>query len=153
MTTTALARLRPDHARGPDETPYARYLAASVGLMLIASANGALRELTYGKQMSDDAAHVVSFVPMVALFTVYVNALERRWPLPTWRGALGIGAGWAAIAAGFELGLGHFVEDTPWSELFHDYNLAAGRVEALVLVSAAALPSAVRLARARRGDN
>lgn len=121
--------------------------------MAIATSNGIVRERTYGKQMSDDAAHQLSFLPMLALFTVYVNALERRWPLRTWRGAIGIGMSWAAIAAGFELGIGHYVDGKSWSELLHDYNLAAGRVGGLVLVAAAALPSAVRVIRRRRGND
>ena len=131
------------------ETPFGRYVAASVGLMAIATANGVVRETTYGKQMSDDAAHRLSFVPMVVLFAVYVNALERRWPLPTWRGALGVGTAWAAIAAAFEFGIGRCVDRKPWSELLHDYNLAAGRVGGLVLVASAAMPALIRLRRAR----
>jgi hypothetical protein len=117
--------------------------------MAIATANGIVRETTYGKQMSNDAAHQLSFIPMVVLFAVYVNALERRWPLATWRGAIGIGASWAAIAAGFELGIGHYVDRKPWSELLHDYNLAAGRVGGLVLVATATLPALVRAWRRR----
>jgi hypothetical protein len=147
VATTAFRRLGRTRRA---ETPFGRYLGASVGLMAIASANGALRELTYGKRIGEDAAHRISFVPMVLLFALYVDALERRWPLPTLRGAVAIGAAWAAIAAAFELGLGHFVERRPWSELLHDYNLAAGRVGALVLAASAAMPALVR-GRRRRG--
>ncbi|MDQ3890240.1 MAG: hypothetical protein M3312_06770 [Actinomycetota bacterium] len=131
-------------------TPYTRYLLASVGLMAIATANGVLRETTYGKRMSEDAAHRLSFLPMVALFALYVNGLERRWPIATWRGAFGIGASWAAIAAGFELAVGHYVDRKPWSRLLHEYNLAAGRVGGLVLLATAAMPGVVRLSHRGR---
>ena len=137
--------------RRPSTAPYGRYLAASVGLMAIATANGVARELTYGKAMGEDAAHVLSLVPMVALFAAYVDALERRWPLPTWRAATAVGAVWAGIAAGFELGLGHYVNGASWSELVHEYNLAAGRSGGLVLLFTAAAPSVVRYARRRLG--
>jgi hypothetical protein len=133
-------------------TPIGRYLAASLGLMVLASANGALRDLTYGRRMSEDEAHRLSFVPMVVLFALYVNELERRSPLPTWRGAAGIGACWAAIGAGFELGVGHYVQKRPWRDLVHEYDLSAGRAGGLVLLATAAMPALVRLGRRRACD-
>ena len=145
MTTDAADPFRPHRT----ETPLGRYLLASVGLMAIATANGAARETTYGKRMTDDAAHLVSLAPMVGLFALYTNVLERRWPLPAWRDALGVGAGWAAIGAAFELGLGHYVDRKPWPELLHEYNLAAGRLGGLTLAVTAAMPALVRLARTR----
>ena len=147
MTTTVFERVPP--ARSDSREPYGRYVAASVGLMAIATANGVARELTYGKVLSEDAAHWLSLVPMVGLFAVYVNELERRRPLPTWRGAAAIGATWAAIAAGFELGVGHYVDGKSWSELLGAYDMTSGRSGALVLGAAAVLPAAVRLWRTR----
>ena len=146
MTTTAI---QPPGAGRARETPYGRYAAATLGLMAIATTNGVVRETTYGKRVRDDVAHAVSLVPMVALFAAYTNVLERRWPLPTWRGAFGIGATWAAIGAGFELGVGHFVDRKPWTELLSEYNLAAGRTGGLVLVASAVMPALVRLWRTR----
>ncbi|MDQ3858854.1 MAG: hypothetical protein M3327_10480 [Actinomycetota bacterium] len=143
MTTTATERLPPT----PRETSHGRYTVATLGLMAIATTNGIVRERTYGKVMGERAAHALSLVPMVALFGVYTNALERRWPLPTWQGALGIGATWAGIAAGFELGVGHFVDRKPWSQLLGEYNPAAGRTGGLVLLASAAMPALVRLWR------
>ena len=86
--------------RPPNEpdAPYGRYALASLGLMVIATANGVTRELTYAKHLNDETAHRLSLVPMVLLFGLYVDQLERRWPLPTWRSAISIGAMWAAIA-------------------------------------------------------
>ncbi len=143
---TALASALPGRRR---ETPFRRFMVASVGLMAVASANGAFRELTYGKAMRGEAAHRLSLVPMLALFTAYTDALERRWPLPTARGALAVGAGWAAIAAAFELGLGHFAQGRPWSELLREYDLRAGRTGSLVLLASAAVPPLVRLRQRR----
>ena len=149
MTTRAIESLRPPRVR---ETPRGRYAAATVVLMAIATANGVVREKTYGKVMGEGAAHALSLVPMVALFAVYTNALERRWPLPTWRGAFAIGATWAGIAAGFELGVGHFVDRRAWSELLGEYNLAARRTGGLVLLVSAAMPALVRLWRTRAAE-
>jgi hypothetical protein len=139
-------------SRNQPSAPYGRYALASVGLMAIATANGVVRELTYAKHLDDDTAHRLSLIPMAVLFGVYVDQLERRWPLPTWRSALSIGAMWAAIAVGFELGVGHYVDGKSWSELLGEYNVAEGRSGGLVVAWTIAVPSVVRLlARQRKG--
>ena len=147
MTTAVLEQHR---LRRRERAPYGRYLLASVGLMAVATANGVTRETTYGKALDEDVAHWISLVPMVGLFAVYVNFLERRWPLPSWPSAVVVGGAWAAIAAGFELGVGHYVDGKSWSDLVREYNLAAGRSGAIVLAVTAALPSVVRAWRRRR---
>jgi hypothetical protein len=98
-----------------------------------------------------DAAHQVSLLPMALLFGAYVYELERRWPLPTWRGGLAIGLVWAAIAVGFETGVGHYADGRSWAELLREYDLTAGRSGGLVLVWTAAVPSVVRFVRLRLG--
>jgi hypothetical protein len=103
--------------------------------------------VTYAKYLSDETAHRLSLVPMVVLFGLYVDQLERRWPLATWRRAIGIGAMWAAIAFSFELGVGHFVDDKSWSELLREYNLLEGRNGGLVLAWTVAVPSVVKFLR------
>lgn len=138
MNTVALKHHRALHRRRPDSTPYGRYALASLGLMMIASANGAIRELTYGEELSETTAHRLSLVPMVVLFTLYVHLLERRWPLRSRRAAAAVGLIWAVIAAGFDLGLGHFVEDKSWSTLL-DLDLA------VVVGWSAVVPSVARL--------
>src|SRR5688572_16294571 len=110
--------------RPPNEpaAPYGRYALASLGLMVIATANGVTRKLTYAKHLNDETAHRLSLVPMILLFGLYVDQLERRWPLPTWRSAISVGTMWAAIAVGFELAIGHYVDGKSWSELLSEYN-------------------------------
>lgn len=130
-------------------TPYGRYAAASLGLMAIATANGVVRELTYARRLNAETAHRLSLIPMALLFGLYVDRLERRWPLPTWHGAVGVGVMWAAIAVGFELGVGHYVDRKSWSELLREYNLLEGRSGGLVLAWTVAVPSVVRFLRSR----
>jgi hypothetical protein len=48
---------------------------------------------------------------------------------------------WLVLTVIFEFLFGHFVMGHPWSSLFHDYNLLAGRVWVLVLIWIAAAPS------------
>ncbi len=149
MSTTTFENRISFRPRQAGREPYGRYVGASVGLMAIAAANGVTRELTYGKALNDDVAHWLSLAPMVGLFAVYVNVLERRWPFSTWRGAFAIGATWAVIAVGSELGVGHYVDGKSWSQLLHEYNLVAGRSGAIVLAATAVMPAVVRVRRLR----
>ena len=142
-------RCRSGSLEAMTSTPYGRYAVGSLGLMAIATANGVVRELTYAKYPNDETAHRQSLIPMAALFGIYVDQLERRQPLPTWRGAVGVGAMWAAIAVGFELGVGHYVDGKTWSELLREYNVLEGRSGGLVLVWTMAVPSVVRFLRLR----
>jgi hypothetical protein len=130
---------------------YGRYLAASVGLMATATANGLLRERTYGPRIGENASHAVSLVPMAAGFAAYTWALEARWPLPTRRSALAVGALWAAVAFGFEAGLGRAVERRSWRDLLDDYDPRRGRPGTAVLAVTLVVPGAVRAARRRLG--
>lgn len=52
----------------------------------------------------------------------------------------------------FELGFGHWVAGHPWQRLLADYDLAAGRVWALVLLWVALTPLAAYELAARRDD-
>ena len=47
---------------------------------------------------------------------------------------------WLALTFVFELALGRFVSGLSWSELFAEYNLAAGRLWALVPIWVAVAP-------------
>lgn len=118
--------------------------------MAIATANGITREVTYAKYLNDETAHRLSLVPMMVLFGLYVDQIERRWPVPSWRGAIGIGVMWAAIAVGFELGVGHYVDGKSWSDLLREYNLLEGRTGGLVLAWTVAVPTVVKFVRSRR---
>lgn len=46
-----------------------------------------------------------------------------------------LGLFWTLLTIAFEFGFGHFVVGHPWSRLFQDYNLAAGRVWIFVLLT------------------
>jgi hypothetical protein len=130
---------------------HARYLAASVGLMAIATVNGTLRERACGARLPERTAHAVSLVPMAAAFSAYTGALDRRWPLPSARSGLRVDALWAAVAFGFEAGLGRAVARSPWRELLGEYDPRRGRPGAAVLAVTFLVPSAVRSARRAAG--
>lgn len=105
-------------------------------LLVLAFAGAALREGLLAPRIGGAAAHFVGTVVVVALFLVAI-ALTLPWIVPTLSpGALlRLGLGWTAMTIAFEFGFGHFVMGHSWSELLHDYNLFAGRVWILVLLT------------------
>lgn len=111
-----------------------KYALAWVPLVVIAIANGALREGWYGKYVGKLAAHQLSTVSGIALFGVYIWLVIRRWWPDTASRAVSIGLMWLTFTVAFEFVFGHYIRGLSWSDLLHDYNLLAGRLWVLVLV-------------------
>jgi hypothetical protein len=123
-------------------------LAWPVGA-LIGVANGVLREATYGRRVSERAAHQLSGVTAAAAFAAYFSALQGRWPLRDTREAVAVGTGWLALTVAFEFGFGRLVAKQSWEELLADYDVVEGRTWPFVLAWIAAGPAVVRALRAR----
>jgi hypothetical protein len=121
-----------------------RYLAFWFVLAVVAIANGTLRQFVYGPWMTELTAHQLSTLTGILFTGLAVAAFHRRYPIPTARQAVSIGAAWLAMTIAFEFGFGHYVAGHPWQALLADYNLAAGRLWALFLAWIALLPTIVR---------
>jgi len=121
-----------------------RWLLAWAGGAAIGTANGVLREATYGKRLSEQAAHHVPGVTAVLAFGLYFSALQRRWPLGNDAEASRVGAAWLALTVGFEFGFGRLVAKQSWDELLEDYDIAHGRTWPLVLAWITAGPAVAR---------
>jgi uncharacterized BrkB/YihY/UPF0761 family membrane protein len=121
-----------------------RWIVAWMGSPVLAIVNGAIRELTYKDRVGDEAAHQISVAPLIALLTLYFWVLQRRWPLPTNRAALSVGATWAVLSAIFEFGFGHYVEGDSWADLRENYDVTAGNLWILILLWIAAGPATMR---------
>lgn len=113
-----------------------RALAVWLLLLFIAFAAAALREGLLTPRLGQHAAHFAGTLLVVALFLVAIG-LTVRWVVPTLdpRALLLLGAGWTALTVLFEFGFGRYVMGHPWSRLLHDYNVLAGRVWILVLLT------------------
>jgi hypothetical protein len=109
-------------------------------MVVIAIANGALREATYGKQMSELRAHQLSTLSGLVLFTVYIGGVTAIWPLDSSEQALGVGCTWVILTLAFEFLFGHYVAGHSWSRLLHDYNVLAGRVWVFIPIWLAVAP-------------
>lgn len=115
-------------------------LAAWVVMLLVSIANGVARDLTYGKHMSELAAHQLSTAISVLLLGAVIWLFVRRYPPPSAQHAIATGLAWAALTVIFEFVFFHFVGGHPWSELFANYNIFEGRVWVVVLLWVAVAP-------------
>ncbi len=118
-----------------------KYLLAWAPMVLIAIANGVIREAWYAKRLNELRAHQVSTLSGMLLFGIYIWALMRIWPPESKGQALFIGLIWLGLTIAFEFLFGHYIAGHPWSRLFQDYNILAGRVWAVVLLWVALAPS------------
>jgi hypothetical protein len=124
----------------PDKmNPMMRRLLISASLvwsafMAIAITSGALREGLLTPRLGELMAHQIGTVFVCLIFVGVIFGFVRRLR-PTPGQAFAIGAGWAVMTVGFEFGVFHFIVGHPMSELLAAYNLAAGRLWPLVLLT------------------
>ncbi|MCU0588023.1 MAG: hypothetical protein MUF52_07680 [Syntrophobacteraceae bacterium] len=116
------------------------YVLAWVPMVAIAIINGALREATYGKRMSEPRAHQVSTLSGMVLFSVYIWGVTAAWPLRTSGQAVTVGLLWLVLTLAFEFLFGHFVAGHSWKRLLQDYNILEGRVWVLIPIWVAVAP-------------
>lgn len=117
-----------------------RYVLAWVPMLVIAIANGALRESTYGKAMPELRAHQLSTLIGSIVIGAFIWVVVRVWPPSSGRQALAIGVVWLTLTVAFEFAFGRLVVHRSWPELLHDYDLLAGRVWVVFLVWLAVAP-------------
>jgi hypothetical protein len=111
-----------------------KYPGAWFAMLLVSVANGALRELAYGRYMSELAAHQVSTLVDILLLGIVMRAFARLYPPASGRQALAIGLLWMALTVAFEFLFFHYLGGHSWAELRANYDLLNGRVWVLVLI-------------------
>jgi hypothetical protein len=110
--------------------------------------NGALRNAVLTPRLGELAGHVASSV-ILCIALLVVTWLTIGWMQPAnSRDAALIGVQWVLMTVAFEFLAGHYVFGAAWSSLFADYNVFAGRIWALVLVTSAFAPLLAARARA-----
>jgi hypothetical protein len=124
----------------PGSQMFTRIVIAWCVLLAAAIGNGALREVLIAPHTSELAARAVSAITLSAAILIL------SWFLVPWIGpvtsaeALRVGGVWVALTVAFELLGGHYVFGASWTQLFADYNVLAGRIWVLVLVTTMAAP-------------
>lgn len=113
------------------------------GAAAIGVANAVLREAAFS-DLGELPAHQLSTVTLLVFLAAYMWAVERWRELPSMRTAVQVGLLWAGLTVVFEFVLGLYVTKQPLSELLTAYNVAAGRLWALVPLWMAIGPEIVR---------
>jgi hypothetical protein len=113
----------------------ARAAAVWFGIMLIAVANGALRIVFIIPLTGEAMGHIVSSL-LLCVFIVAIAALAVRWIGANAAGPLFAAGGlWLAMTVAFEFLAGHYLFGNSWERLLANYDILAGRIWVLVLVT------------------
>ncbi|KQC14660.1 MAG: hypothetical protein APR63_05370 [Desulfuromonas sp. SDB] len=118
-----------------------KFLVAWIPGVPIGIINGIIRNSLYQPHLPELIAHQISAVSFIVLFGIYVWFILKWLNLNSVNEAVVLGLIWLGLTIAFEFLFGHFVVGHPWSKLFHDYNIAAGRVWILVLIWIVSSPS------------
>jgi hypothetical protein len=111
-------------------------------LLVVASANGALRQAVLIPALGETAGRAISTV-VLALLIALLTWATIRWIGPrSATQAWSIGGMWVGLTLAFEFLAGHYLFGTPWPILLEDYNLMRGRIWVLVLIVTAVSPRA-----------
>jgi hypothetical protein len=125
-----------------------RALLVWFALLVLAFANGAVRESALVPRLGEALAHAVSSVTLSVAILI-LSWFTITWIRPTsvsdaWR----IGVTWLALTLAFEFLAGHYIFGDPWSRLWADYNVLRGRIWVLVLATTLVAPVIAARARA-----
>ncbi len=104
-----------------------RYFFAWFGMMVLAIANGGLRDYAYKSLVGDLAAHQISTVVLIIILAGYIRLLTRIWPIRSKAQAWIVGGMWFVMTEVFEFGMGLAAGDS-WDKLLHAYDISAGQV-------------------------
>ena len=116
--------------------------------VVLAIMNGGFRDAVVTPRLGEFGGHITSTVLLCAAISA-VTWFTIDWVRPLTSGdALLIGGQWAVMTVAFEFLAGHYVFGSAWTTLLADYDLLAGRVWVLVLVTLAFAPLLAARARA-----
>jgi hypothetical protein len=111
-----------------------RALGIWIIILVLANANGALREFWLIPQLGAPVGRVLSTLALCVLIML-VTWLAIGWVGPATVGqAWSVGALWLALTLGFEFLAGHYLFGRPWSVLLEEYDVSRGRIWVLVLI-------------------
>lgn len=119
-------------------------------ILVVAFANGALRELVLVPRLGQPAAQLCSGALLcMGVGLIAFAALPTLGPLTRCR-AWAIGVFWLVMTLAFEFGFGSWVQHKPLSELLRAYTFAGGNLWPLVLLTIVCAPWLALKARSAR---
>ena len=121
-----------------------------LGILVLASGNGAVRDLVLAPRLGDPLARAISTLVLCGLILL-VTWRSIRWIGPrSRRDALIVGLLWVVLTLGFEFLAGHYLFGKTWATLLEDYDLSRGRIWLLALLTTFAAPLLLAPAAASR---
>jgi hypothetical protein len=127
-----------------ERTPWQAWLIAWLGAAVLGVTNGIARATLYEHKIGAGPAHYVSTGTLLLLLSAYMRWLSSAWPIPSGAAAFRIGILWSCFTIAFEFGFGRFIAHESWSALLAQYNVARGKVWALVPLWMALGPGVLR---------
>ncbi len=113
--------------------PMTKYVLAWIPMLVIAVANGALRQLIFAKVMSEPHAHQLSTLVGSLFMGLFIWLVVHIWPPATGQQALLVGLIWLGLTVAFEFFMGLVLQHRPLAQVLDQYNLFACRVWVLFL--------------------
>lgn len=125
-----------------------RAVAIWLLLLVVAFAGAGLRTGLLEPRVGEAAAHVAGTLIVVLAFASVIW-LTIPWVVPDFgsRRLAAVGLGWTLATIVFEFGFGHYVMGHPWSRLLADYDVTAGRIWVLVLLTLLVTPGVAGVVR------
>jgi len=117
-----------------------RSVAVWLAILVLAFANGTLREIVLVRVLGKRPAFAISGL-LLAGVVLTVAYFAVPWiGIRTGVQAAGVGFAWALMTVAFECGLGR-AQRKPWAEIFETYRFHNGNLWPLVLLATACSPA------------
>jgi len=110
-----------------------KYVLAWIPMLVIAVANGALRQSLIAKVMPEPRAHQLSTLIGSVFMGLFIWLLVHIWPPSSGHQALLVGLIWLGLTVTFEFFMGLVLQHRPLAQVLDQYNLFAGRLWVLLL--------------------
>ncbi len=110
-----------------------------IPMILIAIANGTLRQFVLIKHFDESRAHQLSTFTLIIFCAVYTWFVMPYLDIQSPSRAFMTGLAWVVLTIAFEFILGRSTGKS-WEYLLHDYNILAGRLWLLFLVCLLFMP-------------
>lgn len=111
-----------------------RILMTWLVMLIVAIANGALRDLTYGKLLPALLANQLSCVSGIMLLGAVIYLYARSWPFSSAKQSWLIGLFWMTLTVAFEFLFFHYVAGHSWETLLANYDVMSGHLWPLILL-------------------
>lgn len=117
-----------------------KYFAFWFVMLFIAIASGALRDLAYGKNLSELLSHQLSTLITIVLLGAAINFFVRHYPPVSKAQTIAIGMFWMLLTVAFEFLFFHFIAGYSWAALLANYNIQKGCLWPILLLWVAIAP-------------